>query len=191
MSPARALLPSLVTAAKRPVLEKLNKIAGFSLGFEGSFSKLGLETISQPQEADRCYAAVYEHKVNRKLLEPSSGKHSKPQIADLNMLDPALTQTETSSLVHFEKARDVRPCHCTSYSVMSPDENTFLVVWKFEDLHHLGGTPPDRTVIPYVLSADMALLYLVKHGPFLAQKLDFRTCPMLILNSELCSLLVS
>ncbi len=48
---------------------------------------------------------------------------------------------------------------------MSPDANTFLVVWKFEDLHHLGGTPPDRTVIPYVLSADMALLYLVKHGP--------------------------
>ncbi len=81
------------------------------------------------------------------------------------MLDPALTQTETSSLIHFDKARDVQPCHCASYSVMSPDANTFLVVWKFEDLHHLGGTPPDRTVIPYVLSADMALLHLVKHGP--------------------------
>ncbi len=54
MSPAKALLPSLVTAAQRPVLEKLDKFAGFSLGFEGSFSKLGLETISQPQDADRC-----------------------------------------------------------------------------------------------------------------------------------------
>ncbi len=128
MAPARAFLPSLVTSAPRPVLEKLNKFAEFSVGFEGSFSRLGLETISQPHEDEMCYAAVYESKVKRKLLEPSSCKLPKSQISDLNMLDPALTQSETSSFLHFEKARDARHCHCAAYSIMSPDKETFLVV---------------------------------------------------------------
>ncbi len=40
-----------------------------------------------------------------------------------------------------------------------------MVVWDLKDLELLGGVPPGRQMVPYILSADMALRFLKKHGP--------------------------
>ncbi len=39
-----------------------------------------------------------------------------------------------------------------------------MVVWDYSDIRLLGGVPTDEMVLPYLLSDNMAVLYMMKFG---------------------------
>ncbi len=88
----------------------------------------------------------------------------KKQLLEISAIHPAFTQIASNSMLHFKGARGARPCHCTAYVAMHPKSKVMMVVWDFSEIKLLGGVPTDEMVLPYLLSVDTAVLYLMKVG---------------------------
>ncbi len=160
--PSKAFRPCLIPKLQRPVLASLNAEVNFESGF---ISKGAINTLTQKDNL--VSYPITTSKCGRKYTLSKDPKvpWKKPQIMDVNMISASFTQSDTSSCYHFNACKQCRPCHCALYLTLHPEKQTMLVVWEYADIEVLGGMPPGLIIVPYILSADMALLYLVTHGP--------------------------
>ncbi len=162
--PSKAFRPCLIPKLQRPVIASLNIEVNFDNGFAQIISKGAINTLTQKDNLVNY--PITTSKCGRKYTLGKDPKVAwkKPQIMDVNIVSPSFTQSDTSSCYHFNACKQCRPCHCALYLTLHPEKQTTLVVWDYADIEVLGGMPPGLIVVPYVLSADMGLLYLVTHG---------------------------
>ncbi len=163
--PALAFNPSYIPAHARRSIQCLNEEAKFNNGdkeFASFFPRSAFRMLTKIMVPGNAY--LLGQPKGRQIERVTSFEYKKKQLMEISSIHPAFTQTAVNSMLHFEGARGARPCHCAAYLAMHPTSKVVMVVWEYSDIRLLGGVPTDEMIIPYLLSVDMAVLYMMKFG---------------------------
>ncbi len=166
--PSPALMPALIPTHQRPVAKSLFDASKMEQWQEGrnQLTKQAIKSLREANEGGEnvvpCYPMKYSGGRRVEIMMDPDCK--KQQLLDLDSIASSLTHTNSSALLHFKAAKANRPCHCSLYLATSPPKPTLMVVWCYEDLINLGGEKPGGDLVPFVLSADLTFLFLMKFG---------------------------
>ena len=84
-------------------------------------------------------------------------------VATMNILEPNLVGCGASSMNQLRVAGKSRMCSCLAHEVLHPDRPKLLMIWSMEDLLNIGMPAPEGTVIPFLLSAYLPLVFIMNH----------------------------